>query len=272
MLLVVMKAPCFAVLLVLVAATPVAALAGASGGATGTDCDEYLKTPLPPEALSIATPRSWPDCDSYKSYAGIGRKVDDAAARQCAWAERLAQQAGLEPRYTVASLFGGSAMLAVLYANGEGVEQNKPLALRFACEAELEGDGKSDILALPNEPHVTQKKFKYCDEVRTTLRSAFAPHGTLSCRIGSGVVPSIVYRLIGRRHIAKRYASSTRLRMPTRKRTQVVRLISRAPGAQYGNSMLNNYSESASSPQSSPSRVGVFPMDRRPMQRARMPR
>jgi uncharacterized protein YecT (DUF1311 family) len=138
-----------------------------------SECKEPLQTPLPAEALAVVPPIAWPDCDSYKSYSGIGRKADFVAARQCAWSERLAQRANLAPRYTVASLFGGSAMLTVLYANGEGVEQNKPLALRFACESELADQGIENILALPTEPHVTGKKFKYCDEAFTTFQMNF---------------------------------------------------------------------------------------------------
>ena len=135
----------------------------------GGPCNEYLKTPLPAEAAAIETPKTWPDCNSYKLYSGIGTKVDFDAARKCAWKERLAIQAGLEPKYTVASIVGGSAMLAVLYANGEGVEQSKPLALRFACEAEVSPPGLKDIEALPEQAHLATKKFRYCDEAYTTF-------------------------------------------------------------------------------------------------------
>lgn len=136
-------------------------------------CTGYLKTPLPPEAITMPVPRTWPDCASIRSYSGIGRKVDYAAARECAWRERSAQLVDLEPRYTAESLFGGSAMLTVLYANGEGVEQSKPLAMRFACEAGLSDDGMSGLLALPAEPHVTQRKFVYCDHAMTTFDMNF---------------------------------------------------------------------------------------------------
>lgn len=138
-----------------------------------SECAAYLKAPLPAEATIVPAPTVWPDCDSYKSYSGIGRRIDFDAARRCAWQERLAQQADLEPRYTVSSLFGGSAMLTVLYANGEGVEQNKALALRFACESELEGDGRAEILALPDVSHVAGKKFAYCDAAFTTFEMNF---------------------------------------------------------------------------------------------------
>lgn len=136
-------------------------------------CEVYLKTPLPAEAPNIPAPKTWPGCDSIRSYSGIGRKVDFQAARQCAWRERLAQQAQIEPRFTPESLYGGSAILTVLYANGDGVEQNKPLALRFACESELSDEGRDAILALPDAPHVTEKKFVYCDHAMTTFEMNF---------------------------------------------------------------------------------------------------
>jgi len=172
-----MRKPWFAVHLVLVGAALLATLhSGADAQRpANSECEEYLKTPLPAEALAVPAPKAWPACDSLKSYSGIGRKVDFEAARTCAWSERLAQQSDLQPKYTAGSLFGGSAMLTVLYANGEGVEQNKALALRFACESGLEDSGQKDILELPNKPHVAEneKKFKYCDEVQTTLEIGF---------------------------------------------------------------------------------------------------
>jgi uncharacterized protein YecT (DUF1311 family) len=100
-------------------------------------CAEAVKTPLPAEATLIAVPKKWPECTSYKIYSGIGVEKDYAAARKCAWQERLAAQTHrLDSRDALTDFFGGSAMLAVLYANGEGVKRNIPLALRFACELE----------------------------------------------------------------------------------------------------------------------------------------
>jgi uncharacterized protein YecT (DUF1311 family) len=158
----------FLALLVFLCAAHLAAQDAKPASDEQDPCTKYLKTPLPTEALAVAAPNAWPDCESYKSYNGLGRKMDYSATRQCAWSERLAQQADLEPNYTAESLFGGSAMLTVLFANGEGVEQNKQLALRFACESDLSPDGMTGIIALPNEPHVTQKKFVYCDYASST--------------------------------------------------------------------------------------------------------
>jgi uncharacterized protein YecT (DUF1311 family) len=151
-------------------------LAGQSTDASGQNeaiCNKYLQTPLPAEASTVATPKAWPECDSYKHYFGLETKADFAAARACAWSERLATQENKEPRYTVASLFGGSAMLTVLYANGEGVERNIPLALRFACEGELSENGLSDIGKLSWSSASGRKRFKYCDEAFTTFEMNF---------------------------------------------------------------------------------------------------
>ena len=71
-------------------------------------------------------------------------------------------------RYSIASYLGGSAMLTVLYANGEGVlPHNIPLARRFACEAEI-GHGLKDIEAISSSPIQTRRKFKFCDEAYST--------------------------------------------------------------------------------------------------------
>jgi uncharacterized protein YecT (DUF1311 family) len=98
-------------------------------------CAKYEHTPLPDEALAVPTPKRWPYCNSYKFYAGTHTKADYEAARKCAWSERLASQQGLEPVYLFGRAFGGSAMLTLLYSNGDGVEKNIPLAIRFACES-----------------------------------------------------------------------------------------------------------------------------------------
>jgi uncharacterized protein YecT (DUF1311 family) len=156
-------------------------IAGAAGLSAQSDdsdaiCKEYLQTPLPAEAQNLPAPEAWPDCDSYKAYSGLGRKVDYEAARKCAWRERLAQNAELEPRYTVGSVFGGSAMLTVLYANGEGVERNLPLAERFACEA---GGAQAEIairlkdLASRVTPQTKGARFDFCDDITSGFMEGF---------------------------------------------------------------------------------------------------
>jgi hypothetical protein len=129
-------------------------------------CEQYLKIPLPEEASLVAAPKNWPECNSYKLYSGIGTKVDFAATRKCAWAERSAYQADVRPEgnYTIASVLGGAAMLTVLYMNGEGVKQDRQLAMRFACETGI-GDHFEEMVAINAKIGPPGKKFKYCDYV-----------------------------------------------------------------------------------------------------------
>jgi uncharacterized protein YecT (DUF1311 family) len=139
---------------------------------TDARCQKFLQTPLPAEASTFAVPEAWPECNSPKLYWGIGIKVDYGGARKCAWAERLAIKAGLEPRFSVASILGGPAMLMVLYANGEGVERNIQFAGRFACEADVPNALK-DIEALPSKTGTDEKKLEYCDEVLSMIEIGF---------------------------------------------------------------------------------------------------
>ncbi len=132
---------------------------------------------MPAESANISVPAKWPQCDSYKLYSGIDTKMDYTAARKCAWSERLAQLTGHEPRYTVASVFGGSAMLAVLYANGEGIQRDLKLAGRFVCEAD--GAPKEieirleHIESLHNNEKSTEPKFDFCDDITSGFMEGF---------------------------------------------------------------------------------------------------
>ncbi len=166
----------FLVLLLWISVLPLFAQLSDADEDTQRKCAQYLQTPLPAEAANVPAPKSWPRCDSYRSYAGLGRQVDFAAARQCAWAERLAQKAEIEPHYTVASLFGGSAMLSVLYANGQGVPRNLPLALRFACEwgwAPAEFSARIDHLERLQENPSSDSLFRYCDDISSGFMEGF---------------------------------------------------------------------------------------------------
>jgi uncharacterized protein YecT (DUF1311 family) len=84
-----------------------------------------------------------PNCDSTKYYFGIGHGIDYAAARQCAYAERS------KPDTTDSSPFAGAGVLSMIYANGQGVPRNIPLARRLVCEAggaPAEISGRLDLL------------------------------------------------------------------------------------------------------------------------------
>jgi uncharacterized protein YecT (DUF1311 family) len=140
------------------------------------DCSAYASVPLPPEADNVPVPKTSPACASYRSYRGIGRPVNYAEARACAWQERLAQKAELrqiedEP---TAWVVGGSLILADVYFNGAGVKRNIPLALRFACESEE----RMATLALPdiaklNGSTPAHGPFEFCDYAASTLTMNF---------------------------------------------------------------------------------------------------
>ncbi|MGA7244034.1 MAG: lysozyme inhibitor LprI family protein [Terracidiphilus sp.] len=148
-----------------------------AGDATQAKCKQYLETPLPPEAAQVPAPKQWPDCNSYKLYSGIGTKIDYAAARKCAWSERLAQRADLEPKYTVGSVFGDSAVLAVMYANGDGVQRVLRLAGRLVCEAggapaEI-GIRLEHVESLSKITTAPAPKFDFCDDITSGFMQGF---------------------------------------------------------------------------------------------------
>lgn len=156
-------------------------LASAAVAQSATDelpaqCSAYVSVPIPAEAESVPTPKTAPDCASYRSYRGIGRPVNYPVARACAWRERLAQEAqlGQNQKEPDAWVVGGSLILADIYFNGAGVKRNIPLAMRFACEAE---EGMA-MLALPeieklNSLLPARGPFEFCDYAATTFTMNF---------------------------------------------------------------------------------------------------
>ena len=93
-----------------------------------------LPADFPPEPVK---PKST-TCTSYGPYYGIGGPVDFKAARICAISERnedlfYSPQGGESSE--IKDNVKGSVVLAMLYANGQGVARNVRLAQRFGCEA-----------------------------------------------------------------------------------------------------------------------------------------
>src|SRR5215471_17613623 len=99
-------------------------------------CKLLAAKPLPSsDAPGAADLPSLAGCDAEALYYGIGRARDFVAARQCASAQMVAKEA---------PIFGGSAILMMIYANGRGVPRDIDAALALACDvggapAELEG-------------------------------------------------------------------------------------------------------------------------------------
>jgi len=140
-------------------------------------CSAYTVVPLPTEAQGITTPAKFPACESYKSYAGIGRPMNYEAARACAWQERAAQEADLpqNPQAPIAWVVGGSIILADLYANGLGTPRNLPLATRLACE-QSEGfleEGFDDLASRMKNQNKNDKPFELCEYAAVTFDMNF---------------------------------------------------------------------------------------------------
>jgi uncharacterized protein YecT (DUF1311 family) len=142
-------------------------------------CSTYLRTPVPIGASNLAVRDGFPDCDSVALYYGNWKTPPNfRAAAVCAWKERAfnLSEKGQPPTdantpVPFSQIYGGSAILVNIYANGLGVKRNIPLALRFTCEAyryESPGDVGGAIRALEdleNKPVPQSKKdyFKMCD-------------------------------------------------------------------------------------------------------------
>lgn len=127
---------------------------------TQTVCADMKKAPVPagdqPDSAQL---KQMAGCDSKKLYYGIGEKADFIAARMCAYVQR-ANGSGV--------VFGGPAILMMLYANGDGVSRNYTLAEKFACEAggaPAEIDGRIEHLEKLRQQHWTGKNFDLCDDI-----------------------------------------------------------------------------------------------------------
>jgi uncharacterized protein YecT (DUF1311 family) len=93
-----------------------------------------LELPFADQVSDDDAKRLYP-CESDKFYYAVGSTPDFEKARLCAQLEIADENL---------ALFGSNGVLMMVYANGEGVERNIPLAKKFACllegaPAELEG-------------------------------------------------------------------------------------------------------------------------------------
>ena len=124
-----------------------------------SECDRVNSIEPPAEERSDAhASHRLVGCASEDLYYGIGIPRHYVQARQCAFLER---NRGDE------LVFGGSAILMMIYANGRGVSRNLDVAIRFACAIEsspLELHGRiQHIKRLADLPQPTN--FDLCDDV-----------------------------------------------------------------------------------------------------------
>ena len=96
-------------------------------------------------------------CNAENLYFGFGVAQDSVKARKCAYIERETNTGGD---------LGGSALLAMIYANGKGAERNFELATKFACETNAtprDTAGRVHKLARYKQSHWTGDNFNVCE-------------------------------------------------------------------------------------------------------------
>jgi uncharacterized protein YecT (DUF1311 family) len=123
-------------------------------------CDRLKNVPFPAaDQPDEALRKQLRGCNSEQLFYGIGQKADPVKARACAYVE-LAEGDG--------EVFGGSAILMMIYATGVGATQNLDLAIHLACETEgapAEMEGRVAHLERLKRAKGSKVKFDLCDDV-----------------------------------------------------------------------------------------------------------
>jgi tetratricopeptide (TPR) repeat protein len=128
------------------------------------ECAQWDKIKIPPADLPTEQDRvALAGCYSEDLYFGFGQPADPVQARKCAYLERAAGND---------LVFGGSAMLMMIYANGKGAARNFDLALKFACEINdplITNPSRIDHLLTLRDEHWTGNDFSLCDDGGTSF-------------------------------------------------------------------------------------------------------
>jgi len=144
-------------------------------------CRRSETWPIPRADLpTVAQLPQLAQCNAEALYYGFDGEPNYVRARECAYLERaLGDRAPLS----------GSAVLAMIYANGLNVRRNVPLAIKFACEAggaPAEIDGRiRHLLRLGTPTRPPWPRFDFCDDVTSGFMTgvcAAAAEGILEAR------------------------------------------------------------------------------------------
>lgn len=142
--------------------------ARAQGGADHPMCAALADLAIPTADMPDAAARArLAGCESEGFYYADGGKPDYVQARLCAYVER---DAGDEV------MFGGSAVLMMIYANGDGVARNIGLAKKFACAVEgapAELDGRLEHLDAMAGSSGDGERFDLCDDITSGYMMGF---------------------------------------------------------------------------------------------------
>ncbi len=127
-------------------------------------CAPYRKVEPPaadrPTAAQLETLKTCESADAYYEITGPG---DAVRARHCAFAE-MARGENDGP--------SGAGVLMMLYANGRGVAENLPYAIRMACTvggAPFEVQGRIAGLEARMKGEGTDTAFDFCDDVTSGM-------------------------------------------------------------------------------------------------------
>lgn len=122
---------------------------------TAQICSAAAATVVPPADQTSSAPEG---CSAYRAYYGVSQPADPELARACAFQERNAGTNSDTP-------FRASAILTMIYANGQGVARNTDLAVKFACEitggAVAEMEARVDHL----RNRSGERRFDLCDDI-----------------------------------------------------------------------------------------------------------
>lgn len=127
-------------------------------------CRKAEKTPLPVMDLPDAeTAKTLIKCDSANLYYGFDIEPEPIKARHCAYLEFENEKIDRKDE----NVFGGSAILMMIYANGNGVKKNIDVAIKFACKvngAQAEIDERIKHLQ-DLKRSKGGKRFDICDDI-----------------------------------------------------------------------------------------------------------
>lgn len=126
-------------------------------------CDTAQALELPKPGSAGPSPKG---CDALALYDGVGGPPDLAAARACALNAAGDRDLAFPP----------DAVLAMIYANGDGVPRNDDLAIAYACKAggaAAEISGRVEHLLERKRQGAAAERFDFCDDVTSGLMQGF---------------------------------------------------------------------------------------------------
>ncbi len=122
-------------------------------------CQQVKDVAVPPSDVPASDEiKNLSGCRSQDFYFGLGADLDPVKARKCAFAEIEHGANDLD--------IAGRSILAMIYANAQGVDRNMDLAIKFTCEVKgSPGDVAGNVheLVRYKEAKYNGTGFSFCD-------------------------------------------------------------------------------------------------------------